>query len=93
MAYDYDVHFVTGPEIGHVDAISRLRFKDDENDLVATVTATFEIPVININFLEKKLATDYLNKRILEKLRTGKWRNNKIGKEIHRKSQCLDNSK
>ena len=30
MASDYDVQYTTGQDIGHADAISRLRFKDDE---------------------------------------------------------------
>ena len=37
MAFDYDVKYVTGQKIGHADAISRLRFEDDRNDLAVTV--------------------------------------------------------
>ena len=53
MAYDYEVQYTPGQEIGHADAMSRLRFKDDENDLVAVAMATFEKPVIDINVLQK----------------------------------------
>ena len=35
MAYDYDVQYTPGQDIGHADAMSRLRFEDDEGDLVA----------------------------------------------------------
>ena len=38
MAYVYDVQYVPGEDIGHADAMSRLRFKDDEIDLVANVS-------------------------------------------------------
>ena len=47
MAYDYDVQYTPGQDIGQADAMSRLRFKDDEDDLVAVAIATFEKPVID----------------------------------------------
>ena len=31
MAYDYDVQYTPGQDIGHADTMSRLRFKDDED--------------------------------------------------------------
>ena len=44
MAYDYDVQYTPGQDIGHADAMSRLRFKDNEDDLVAVAMATIEKP-------------------------------------------------
>ena len=91
MAYDYDVHYVPGEEIGHADAMSRLRFKVDGNDLVATVSATFEKLVININFLLKELETDHFNEQIIEieKIRTGKWNNfTEMEKEFAKKAKA-----
>ena len=35
MFFDHDVQYTPGQDIGHADAMSRLRFKDDEDDLVA----------------------------------------------------------
>ena len=43
MAYDSDVQYTPGQNFGHANAMSRLRFKDDEN--VAVAMATFERPV------------------------------------------------
>ena len=59
MAYDYDVQYTLGQDIGHADAMSRLRFKDDEDDLVAVGMATFEKPVIDA---EKRDAIEWVNK-------------------------------
>ena len=90
MAHDYDVHYVPGEQIGHADAMSRRRFKNDQNDLVATVSATFEIPVIDINFLQKQMASDHSNKRIFEKNQTGKWNNcGKMEKEYAKEANAL----
>ena len=47
MAYDYDVQYTPGQDIGYADAMSCLRFKDDEDDLVAVAMATFEKLVID----------------------------------------------
>ena len=53
MAYDYDVQNTPGQDIGHADAMSRLRFKDDEDDLNAGAMATIEKPVIDAKKLLK----------------------------------------
>ena len=89
MAYDYDVQFVPWQEIGQADATSRLRLKGDGNDLSATVSATFEEAVNNINLLQKAMANDLFNKRIFKKfiskygLSVWKW------KKIAKKSKAL----
>ena len=94
MAHDNDVKNVAGQEIGHVDAMSCLQFKDDGNDVFATATATFDKPVIDINPLQKKMATDHFNKRIVEKTQTGKWNKcTKVEKEFAKRPMPLDNSK
>ena len=72
MAYDYGVQHVPEQAIEHADAMSRLRFKNDGKDLVATVTATFEKPV---DFLQIEMATDHFNERVIEKIPTGTWNN------------------
>ncbi|MEL7079444.1 MAG: RNase H-like domain-containing protein [Cyanobacteria bacterium J06582_2] len=75
MAYDYEVQYTPGQEIGHADAMSRLRFKDDENDLVAVAMATFEKPVIDINVLQKELRSNDFTQRVMGRIRKGNWRN------------------
>ena len=42
-----------------------LRFKDDGNDLVATLPATFDMYVIDMNRLLKKRAAEHFNKGLL----------------------------
>ena len=70
--------------------MARLRFKDDANDLKATFTYTFEKPVIATNLLEKEMATFFFNKRIMEKIRTGKWDNStKLEKEFAKKAKAV----
>ena len=44
MAFDNDIQITPGQEIGHADAMSHLRFKDHEDDLVAVAMTTFENP-------------------------------------------------
>ena len=75
MAYDYDVQYTPGQDIGHADAMSRLRFKDDEDDLVAVAMATFEKPVIDAEKLRKEMQSDELTKRMMNRIRTGNWKN------------------
>ena len=64
MAYEYDVQYVPEQPIRHADAMLRLRFKEDGNDLVAFVSATFKNAVIKINFLQEEMATNHFSKRI-----------------------------
>ena len=75
MAYDYDVQYTPGQDIGHADAMSRLRFKDDEDDLVVVAMATFEKPVIDAEKLRKEMQSDELTKRMMNRIRTGNWKN------------------
>ena len=75
--YDYDVQYSSGQNTGHADAISRLRFKDDEDDLVAVAIATFEKPVIDVDRLRKKIQSNEFTKRMMNwKLRktVPRWR-------------------
>ena len=51
MACVYDVQYIHGEDVGHADAMSRVRFEDDRNDLVPTFAATFEKLVIDFNFM------------------------------------------
>ena len=75
MAYDYDVHYTSGQDIGHADAMSRLRFKDDEDDLVAVAMATFDKPVIDTEKLRKEMQSNEFTKRMMNRIRTGNWKN------------------
>ena len=75
MAYDYDVQNTPGQDIGHADAMSRLRFKDDEDDLVAVAIATFEKPVIDAEKLRKEMQSNEFSKRMMNRIGTGNWKN------------------
>ena len=48
MAHEYDIYSIKTLEIGHTDPMSRLRFIDAGNELVATVSAMLEKPVVVI---------------------------------------------
>ena len=75
MAYDYDVQYTPGQDnIGHADAMSRLLFKDDEDDLVAVAMTTFEKPVIDAEKLRKEMQSNVLTKRMINRIRTGNWK-------------------
>ena len=73
MAYDYDVQYTPGQDFGHVDALSRLRFEDDEYDLVAVALATFEKPVIDAEKLRKEMQSNEFTEPVIGKT-VPKWR-------------------
>ena len=75
MAYDYDVQYTPGKDIGHADAMSRLRFKDYEDDLVAVAMATFEKPMIDAEKLRKEMLSNEFTKRMMNRIRTVDWKN------------------
>ena len=90
MAYDYDVQYTPAQNIGHADAMSRLRFKDDEDDLVAVAMATFEKPVIGYDRLRKEMQSNEFTKRMMNRIRTGNWKNcTKIWKSFMNVSNAL----
>ena len=60
---------------GHADALCRLRFEDDEYDSVAVAMATFEKPVIDAEKLRKEIESNELTKRMMNRIRTGNWKN------------------
>ena len=74
MAYYYDVQYTPGPNIGHADEMSRLQFKDDEDDLVAVAMATFEKLVIDFDRLRKEIQPNEFTKRMMNRIRTGYWK-------------------
>ena len=65
MGYDYDVQYTPGQGIGHTDVMSRLRFQDDEDDLVAVAMATFEKPVIDAEKIRKGMQSHEFTKRMM----------------------------
>ena len=67
------MQYTPGQEIGHADAMSRLRFNGDENELVAVAMATFEKPVIDINILQKELQANGHTQRTMARIGTGNW--------------------
>ena len=74
MAYDYDVQYTPGQDNVHADAMSRFRFKDDEDDLVAVAMATFEKLVIDAEKLRKEMHSNEFTKRMMNRIRTGNWK-------------------
>ena len=75
MAHDYDVENVSRQVIGHAGAMSRLKFKDHGNDLVATVSATFRKTIIHINVFAERNGSRSFQETIIDKIGTKK-RNN-----------------
>ena len=76
IAFDHDVQYTPGHDIGHANAMSRLRFKDDEDDdSVAVAMATFEKPVIDAEKLQKEMQSNEFTKRMMNQIRTGNWKN------------------
>ena len=75
MTYDYDVQNTPRQDIGQADAMSRLRFKDDENDLVAVAMATIEKLVVYSEKLRKEMQSNEFTKRMMKRVRSGIWKN------------------
>ena len=71
MTYDYDVQNTPRQDIGQADAMSRLRFKDDENDLVAVAMATIEKLVVYSEKLQKEMQSNEFTKRMMKRVRSG----------------------
>ena len=69
------MQYTPGQDIGDADAMSRLRFKAEEDDLVAVAMATFEKPVINAEQLRMEMKSCEFINRIVNKIRTGNWKN------------------
>ena len=78
MAYDFDVQYTPSQDIGHADAMSRSRFKDDEDNLVAVAMVTFEKPVIDARELREEMQSNEFTKRMMNRIRTGNWKNYSI---------------
>ena len=93
MAYDYDVQYTPGQDIGHADAMSRLRFKDDEDDLVAVAIATFEKPVIDAEKLRKEMQSKEFTKRMMNRIRTSNWKNYQNGEIFYECFKCINSTK
>ena len=55
--------------------MSRLRFKDDEGDLVAVAMATFEKPVMDAEKLRKEMQSNEFTNWMMNRIRTGNWKN------------------
>ena len=75
MAYDYDVQYTPGQDICHADAMSRLRRKNHDGDLVAVAMATFEKPVIDAEKLRKEMQSDEFTMRMINRIQTENWKN------------------
>ena len=70
--------------------MSRLRFKDDEEDLVAVAIATFEKTVIEVDKLRKEMQSNEFTKRMMNRIRTGNWKNStKMEKSFMNVSNAL----
>ena len=52
-----------------------LRRKDERNDVKPTVSTTFEKPVVDLNVLQKEMATICFIRQIFGKNQNGKWNN------------------
>ena len=75
MVYNYDVQYTPGQDIGHADAMSRLRFKDYGDDLIAVALSTFEKPVIDDEKSREEVQSNEITKRMMNKIRNGNWKN------------------
>ena len=74
MTFNCDVQNNPCQGIGQADAMSRLRFKDCEDDLVAVAMGTFEKPLFDAKKLRNKMQSNKFTKRLLNRIRTGNWK-------------------
>ena len=81
MNYDYDVKYIPGLDIPHVDALSRLRFKKedpnaDERRTVAALavnSVSFAVPLLQISVVRNEIKRDATLQRILWRVVSGDW--------------------
>lgn len=80
MQYDFDIMYVPGNNIAHVDALTRLKFsdinhnkkEDADTELILNV-AQFVPSVIDIQSLKQELLTDWSSKKIYNRIISGNW--------------------
>ena len=87
MAYHYDVHHVPAERFGHNDEVLRLRFLDEGNDLLASVSTKLEELVIDVKLKQKGMATYQLNQQSIKKKEFGRRNNCARSKKKRKKVQ------
>ena len=76
MAYNFNIKHVPGIDNGHADAMSRLQFKSDSNDIVCHIShPTFEKSVIDVSLLRKEMKSDSFLIRLVDRIKYGNWSN------------------
>ena len=74
MAFGYDVIYTLGQDIGHADAMSRSRFEDDKDNLVAVALATSEKSAVDVEKSGKAIQSNEITKRNMNRFRSGYWK-------------------
>ena len=79
MAFDYEIHYVKGENIPHVDALSRMQFSDLTDDCEETKDESFihwtETDVISMQQLNDETDNDRILYAIKKRIRDNRWSN------------------
>ena len=83
MQYDFEIQYISGKNIPHADALSRLKFKDEsetEDEMKAKNTLSvfavqFQESLLDENIVRTETKLENLTKRILNRIITGNWQN------------------
>ena len=76
-AFDYDIEYVKGSTIPHVDALSRLSFTDEDvSDADYTsLIHWIDTDVLNLSEVQADTERDNVLKSVMTRVKTGKWSN------------------
>ena len=79
MAFDFDIEYVKGNSISHVDALSRLWFYKESKDKTEESEDTFlhwvETNVLSLNKMAAETRRDPVLSRIILRIRKNAWGN------------------
>lgn len=80
MAFDFDIEYVKGNTIPHVDALSRLRFYREEKDkndeeFEDTFLHLVETDVISVDKMATETTNDPVLNRIMSRIKQNRWGN------------------
>lgn len=95
MAFNYEIEYVKGNTIPHVDALSRLQFEEEQHEknekVEDGILHLVETNVLLINRLMMETLPDPVLNRIVERIKNNKWSDCSKAESPYKEIQQIDN--